>query len=66
MNTWQYVGKRVKVVFINDDALEGYVSSAETGANSGREGFASLDLETAKRGTIMAYEDEIKSITVTN
>lgn len=67
MDTWQYVGEQVKVTDIDGNVVEGYASSAETRQNSGRDGFASLDIDVNGPkvfGTVLVYEDEIKIIEI--
>ncbi|MGZ0086907.1 hypothetical protein ACWNXI_15430 [Caldibacillus thermoamylovorans] len=67
MKLWEYVGKKVRIIYKDGDVLEGFVRDYCDGEDS-EDGIDSLEItneETKGRGYVFGVlENEIKSIEV--
>lgn len=64
MNLSQYLGKNIKVTFIDDQILEGYCNSFTGRLDTEDELYDELTIKTASYPYVGVNESEIKSIEI--
>ncbi|MEY8514482.1 hypothetical protein [Lactococcus taiwanensis] len=64
MNLEQYLGKRIKVTFVNNKVLEGFCNTFTNKLDTEDELYDEISIETDKFSYVSFDESEVKSIEV--